>query len=120
LGAGRRERHAVVARRHEESDDDSIGLETAAIIMVAPYPGQVEKVHAIMERMRLLPKMMKEPRMKGRSMDKRDDCVLTSEAVFRAVAKYSVRYDRVSDRTYVDADEFFRVVPGETPAEGTA
>ena len=109
-----------MARRHEESDDDDIGLETATIIMIARYPGQIEKVHAIMERMRLLPEMMKEPRMKGWSMDKRDDCVLTSEAVFRAVAKCPVRYDREADRTYFDADEFFRVVLDETPTEGTA
>jgi hypothetical protein len=109
-----------MARRHEESDDDNIGLETATIIMIARYPGQVEKVHAIMERMRLLPQMMEDPRMRGWSMDKRDDSVLTSEAVFRAVAKCPVRYDQVTDRTYFDADEFFRVVLDETPTEGTA
>jgi hypothetical protein len=109
-----------MARRHQETDDDDIGLETATIIMIARYPGQVEKVHAIMERMRLLPQMMKDPRMKGWSIEKRDDCVLTSEAVFRAVANCPVRYDRVADRTYFDADEFFSVVLDETPAQGTA
>ena len=58
-----------MARRHEESDGDNIGFETATIIMIARYPGQIEKVHAIMERMRLLPQMMEDPRMKGWSMD---------------------------------------------------
>jgi hypothetical protein len=109
-----------MARRHQESDDDNIGLETAAIIMIARYPGQIGKVHAIMERMRLLPLMMKDPRMKVWSMDKLDDSVLTSQAVFRAVARCPVRYDRVADRTYFNADEFFGIVLDETPAEGTA
>jgi hypothetical protein len=107
-----------MTRRHEESDDDNIGPETATIIMIARYPGQIGKVHAIMERMRLLPQMMKDPRMKGWSMDKLEDCVLTSEAVFRAVARCPVRYDRVADQTYFDADEFFVIVLDETPAEG--
>ena len=109
-----------MARRHEESDNEDIGMETAAIIMIARYPGQVQKVHTIMERMRLVPEMMKDPRMRGWTIDKHDDCVLTSEAVFRAVAKCPVRYDRTTDRSYFDADEFFRIVLDETPSGGTA
>ena len=88
--------------------------------MVARYSGQAEKVHAIMQRMRLLPPMMEDPRMKGWTMDKRDDSVLTSEAVFRAVAKCRVRYDPAADRSHFDADEFFSIVRDETPPEGTA
>ena len=106
-------------RRHQEGEED-IGFETAAMIIIARYPGQVERVHAIMERMRLLPTMMDDPRMKGWTMDKREDSVLTNETVFRAVAKCPVQSDRAADRSYFESDEFFKIVLDENPAEGTA
>jgi hypothetical protein len=77
------------------------------------------RMHCLSTRMHCLSVLMKDPRMRGWSMQAIEaECVLTNEAVFHATAKCALLGD---DRTcYFSADEFFEVVLKETGSEGTA
>jgi hypothetical protein len=47
-----------------------------------------------------------------------DGCLLTSEAIFRAAAKCSLRAN--AKRVWFDADEFFQIALSETSPEARA
>jgi hypothetical protein len=92
---------------------------TSIFILRDLYESDADKMFCVSERMRCLSKLMKDPRMKGWTIEDPDpECIITNHAVFRAVAKCMLRFDE--KRTWFDADEFFRIVLEECDAEGTA
>ncbi len=106
-----------MTRRHDKREAPD--WFTSIGVLVERYPGDVERVFCITERMRCLVQMMKDSRMRRWTVDAKDpSCSITNEAVFRAAAKCPLvlRKKRMS----FDADEFFRIVLEESDSEGTA
>jgi hypothetical protein len=107
-----------MAKRHETNDD--VDFTTAMIILAMRYKKDPDRAFCISERMRCLNPMMKDERMRGWTMNTQDPkCTLTNHAVFRAVAKCSLQFDK-KDHVWFDPDEFFRLVLTESDSETTA
>jgi hypothetical protein len=92
---------------------------TSLFVLRDLYENDVNRIFCVSERMRCLTELMKDPRMRGWTIEDRDPaCVITNGAVFHAVAKCLLQMDE--NRIWFDADEFFRIVLEECEPEGTA
>jgi len=98
---------------HEPNWYTSIG------ILAERYRNERGKPFCITERMECLAEMMKDPRMRGWSLDgPQEGCMITSEAVFTATAKCTLQANE--KQFWFDADEFFNIALMSTPSEGSA
>jgi hypothetical protein len=108
-----------MAREHDRRGPGGVSFYTAMAILADRYRDDHERCFCVMERMRCLRTLADDPRMRGWTMQGvEEDCLLTNEAVFRAVARCPLRAN--SKRTWFDADEFFALVLNETEPEGSA
>ncbi len=108
-----------MARLHQEREPGEVGIESAVAILADKYRDDYDRVHCIMERMRCLHHLLADDRMRGWTITGPEDgCLLTNEAVFRAVAKCPLKGN--SKKVWFDADEFFEIALSETEPEGTA
>jgi hypothetical protein len=88
-------------------------------ILMGKYGKDVDRVFCITERMSCLAPLMKDPRMRGwKFQDIDPDCVITSDAIFKATAICPLRAN--CEHCWFDVEEFFKIVLEQTDAGGRA
>jgi hypothetical protein len=108
-----------MARLHQEREPGQVTIETAVIILADRYGDDLDRTHCIMERMRCLQHLFSDSRMRGWTINGVEEgCLITNEAIFRAVAKCPLKPN--SRRVWFDADQFFSIALSETESHGTA
>lgn len=108
-----------MSRLHQEREPGETDWYSAMALMADKYREDHERIFCIMERMQCLMPMLKDERMRGWTMEGIEEgCLLTNEAIFRAVARCPLKAD--AKRIWFDPDEFFRMALQETESEGTA
>ena len=83
-----------MARRHQEREPGEVGFYTAVAILAEQYrgTGDHQRSFCVMERMRCLTDLLRDERMRGWTIEAVEEgCLLTNEAIFRAVAKCPLR-----------------------------
>jgi hypothetical protein len=111
-----------VAKRHDQSEKPD--FYTSMAILLHRYKGKkraADRMFTISTRMHCLGELMKveDARWSGWSkMTSDSGCVLAHQAIFEATALCPIRTDR--ERTYFEADEFFKLALERAVPEGNA
>jgi hypothetical protein len=109
-------------KRHDQSEH--VDFYTSMAIMMERYKGRkgaANRMFSISTRMHCLSDLMKkeDARWSGWSKLTNDPaCVVTHKAIFDATALCPLRTDK--ERTYFDADEFFKIALERAESEGNA
>jgi hypothetical protein len=108
-----------MARQHEQREQGEVNFYTAVAILAERYRQDHDRCFCVMERMRCLVEVMRDSRMRGWTIQGIEEgCLITNEAIFRAVAKCPLKAD--AKRAWFDPDEFFNIALSELESEGNA
>lgn len=108
-----------MAQQHQERDPGEVDWHTAIGILAERYQQDHRRCFCIMERMWCFLPLLGDERMKGWTIKGIEEgCLLTNAAIFRAVAKCTLKADL--KRAWFDPDEFFKIALFETESAGMA
>lgn len=110
-----------MARQHQDRRPGEVDFYTAVAILAERYRDSQDhhRSFCVLERMRCLNELLCDERMRGWTIQGiQEGCLLTNEAIFRAVAKCPLKAN--AKRVWFDPDEFFTIALSETESEGSA
>ena len=110
-----------MSRQHQEREPGEVDFYTAVAILAERYRDTQDhhRSFCVIERMRCLTDLLRDERMRGWTIQGIEEgCLLTNQAIFRAVAKCPLNAN--AKRVWFDADVFFNIALSETESEGRA
>jgi hypothetical protein len=110
-----------MARQHQERKQGEVDFYTAVAILAERYRERQDhhRSFCVMERMRCLTDLLGDDRIRGWTIQGIEEgCLLTNEAIFRAVAKCPLK--AAAKRLWFDPDEFFDIALSEMESAGRA
>lgn len=102
----------------DDHEDGQTDWYTAVAILANRYKGDPDRAFCVLKRIECLLALMKEPRMRGWSVETTEPgCVVTHHAAFEAAARCPLRLS--GDHFYFNPDEFFRIALEKRAPEGS-